>query len=178
MLLVSPLHRIATILATRAGRPGPLEEGMTRAPILVVACVCAAACTTPGKRPPPADLREQVAATERAFAKTMAERDHAAFTSFLSVETVFLPRSGALRGKDSVAAAWKRYYERPEAPFSWEPDTVEVLDSGTLALSTGPVHDPTGKLVGRFSSIWRLEAPGAWRIVFDHGCDVCEATKP
>lgn len=26
-----------------------------------------------------------------------------------------------------------------EAPFSWEPAQVEVLDSGTLALSSGPV---------------------------------------
>jgi len=117
----------------------------------------------------PEALREQVMATERAFAKTMADRDHAAFTRFLSDEAVFFGGKGPLRGKQAVADAWKPFYEKPAAPFSWEPDQVEVLASGTLALSTGPVHDPSGKLVGRFNSIWRQEAPGVWRIVFDKG---------
>ena len=47
---------------------------------------------------------------------------------------------------------------------------VEVLDSGTLALSTGPVLDPDGRRVGTFSSVWRREADGAWLVVFDKGC--------
>ena len=126
-------------------------------------------------QPRVSDLQRQVEATERAFAKTMADRDHTGFTSFLSDEAVFFSGPSPLRGKQQVAQAWKRFYDKPDAPFSWEPETVEVLDSGTLALSTGPVHDPTGKLIGRFTSIWRLEAPGKWRIVFDRGCDVCQA---
>jgi hypothetical protein len=44
-----------------------------------------------------------------------------------------------------------------------------VLDSGTLALSSGPVRSPDGKVFARFNSIWRLEAPGVWRVVFDKG---------
>ena len=42
-----------------------------------------------------------------------------------------------------------------------------MLPDGTLALSTGPVLDPAGKPIGRFNSIWRLEAPGVSRVVFD-----------
>jgi len=114
-------------------------------------------------------LEKQVADTERAFAKTMADRDHAAFTTFLSDETVFFSGPEPLRGKTAVANWWKRFYEKPAAPFSWKPDRVEALDSGTLALSTGPVFDPAGKCIGRFTSIWRQEAPGTWRIIFDKG---------
>jgi len=44
-----------------------------------------------------------------------------------------------------------------------------VLESGNLALSTGPVRDPSGKVTGSFTSIWRQEKPGVWRIVFDKG---------
>ena len=61
------------------------------------------------------------------------------------------------------------YFATPEAPFSWEPDQVEVLESGTLALSTGPVRDPAGVVIARFNSIWRLEAANRWRVVFDKG---------
>jgi ketosteroid isomerase-like protein len=124
-----------------------------------------------------ADLKKQVADAERAFAATMKARDHAAFKSFVSDEAVFMSKSGALRGKDAVASGWRRYYDKPEAPFSWEPDEVEVVESGTLAYSGGPVYDPGGKVVGRFNSIWRLEAPGTWKVIFDRGSEVCDCKK-
>jgi uncharacterized protein (TIGR02246 family) len=124
-----------------------------------------------------ADLQAQVRETERAFAKTMADRDHEAFGSFLSEEAVFLGETRALRGKQQVAEAWKPFYEGPKAPFSWEPERVEVLDSGTLALSTGPVRDPEGKRVGTFTSTWRREKDGRWRIVLDNGCPPCSCPE-
>ena len=126
---------------------------------------------------PDAGLRQQVMATERAFAATMKARDHARFASFLADETVFFNGPIALHGKDAVAAAWKRFYDTPAPPFSWEPDLVEVLASGSLALSSGPVYNPAGKLISRFNSIWRREADGTWKIVFDKGEPVCDC-KP
>ncbi len=120
------------------------------------------------------DLERQVADVERAFAATMKNRDHDAFVSFLSEETVFFTGDAELRGREAVAAHWKQYFIEAEAPFSWAPETVAVLDSGTLALSTGPVRDPAGQQVAIFSSIWRQEAPGVWRIVFDKGARFCE----
>ncbi len=123
------------------------------------------------------DVQKQVADTERAFAKTMASRDHAAFSSFLSEETVFFSGPTPLHGKQKVADWWKRFYEKTEAPFSWEPEQVEVLDSGTLAISSGPVKDTQGKIVATFTSIWRLEAPNTWRIIFDKGNDICDCGK-
>ncbi len=119
-----------------------------------------------------ADLKQQVWDVETAFAKTMADRDHEAFSSFLAGEAIFLS-SATARGRDQIAAQWHQFFEPPAAPFSWRPETVEVLDSGGLALSTGPVHDAAGKLLSRFTSIWRQEAPGQWRIVFDAGSPVC-----
>ena len=94
----------------------------------------AACSTTPAPRASNADLVRQVAEAERAFAKTMADRDHAAFATFVSEEAVFF---------------------------------------------TGPVRNPSGKQVATFSSTWRLEAPGTWRVVFDSGNDICDcAAKP
>jgi ketosteroid isomerase-like protein len=127
---------------------------------------------------PTADLQKEVADAERAFAKTMADRDHAAFASFLSSDAIFFSRVKVLHGKEEVAAAWKRFYDGAAAPFSWEPDQVEVLASGDLALSTGPVRDAQGKQVGRFNSIWRREASGKWRVVFDKGDPPCDCAKP
>ena len=117
-----------------------------------------------------ADLR----ATEEAFARTMADRDHQAFVSFLAEETVFFGQRGEIRGKEAVAAAWKPLYERPEAPFSWQPESATVLDSGTLGLTSGPVLAPDGSRIGTFNSVWRRGSDGSWKVVFDRGCPDCE----
>ncbi|MBI3447756.1 MAG: nuclear transport factor 2 family protein [Acidobacteria bacterium] len=125
------------------------------------------------------ELALEVRATEMAFAATMAARDHNAFTSFVADEAVFFGGKSVQRGKPAVAAAWKKFFEEPKAPFSWAPEQVEVLDSGTLALSTGPVLDPDGKRIGTFSSIWRREPDGKWKIAFDKGCPPCDgASRP
>jgi uncharacterized protein (TIGR02246 family) len=119
---------------------------------------------------------QRVADVERAFAATMARRDAAGFASHIAPDAVFLGSSDApraLRGRPAIVEAWAQYFEGPAAPFSWEPDIVEVLDSGGLALTSGPVHDPQRQLTGRFNSIWRLDADGRWRIVFDRGAPVC-----
>lgn len=113
--------------------------------------------------------QQQVFAAERDFARSMADRDRAAFARFVADEAIFFGAGAPLRGKAQVLEGWSNYFDGPAAPFSWTPDQVEVLASGTLALSTGLVRDPQGKVVARFNSIWRLEAPGEWRVVFDKG---------
>jgi ketosteroid isomerase-like protein len=103
----------------------------------------------------------------------MAQRDLAAFDRFVADEAIFYAGERPLRGKAAITTAWSKFYEGPQAPFSWQPDHVEVLDSGALALSSGPVKDPQGRVVARFNSIWRRGDDGAWRVVFDKGCDAC-----
>lgn len=119
-----------------------------------------------------AALEEQVRATETAFAKAMADRDHAAFVSFVAEEAVFVGRS-VLRGREGVGEGWKRYFETPDPPFAWAPERVVVEASGELALSSGPVLDPEGQRVGTFNSVWQRQADGSWKIVLDNGCPPC-----
>jgi ketosteroid isomerase-like protein len=172
---------VAANLALSPHVPGPVKAvpgriAGTIAALTLAACVLAACASA--TRPADRDaIARTVAERERAFAKTMADRDHAGFATFVSEEAVFWTGPSPLRGRPAVAAGWKRFYEAREAPFSWAPDSVEVLDSGTLALSTGPVHDARGKPIARFTSIWRLEPPGVWRVIFDRGNEVCDCAK-
>jgi len=113
---------------------------------------------------------EQLRRVETAFAETMAERDLEAFAAFLDDEVVFFTGPEELRGAQMVAEKWAPFFEAETAPFSWSPEVVSVLDSGNLGLTSGPVLDPEGNRVGTFNSIWRLDAEGVWKIVFDRGC--------
>jgi ketosteroid isomerase-like protein len=152
-----------------------MKREMLKRIMVGVAIAIAAGAAPPRAQTDVGALATQVRDTEQAFAKSMADRDHTAFVSFLSDETVFVPDGQPpLRGKAAVAAAWKRLYEGSQAPFSWGPERVEVLDSGTLALSSGPVRDPQGKRTGTFNSVWRREASGQWKIIFDKGCPPCD----
>ena len=135
----------------------------------VLAAACLLACGAAMAQPDLAVLERQVADAERAFARSMAERDHAAFARHLSEQAVFFGGAKVLNGKAAVSEGWQRFFVAKDAPFSWAPDQVVVTADGQLAHSTGPVRDPAGKPIARFNSVWRLEAPGTWRIVFDKG---------
>jgi ketosteroid isomerase-like protein len=117
-----------------------------------------------------ASLERQVFVAESSFAASMAQRDLQAFASFVSSEAIFFGDTTVMRGKRAVIDGWRPFFEKPAAPFSWRPDQIEVLPSGNLAISNGPVFNPSGKKVGNFSSIWRRQSDGKWQIIFDKGC--------
>ena len=123
-------------------------------------------------------LTQQVRDAENAFAATMAARDHQAFATFIADDAIFFGGDAAMRGKAAVVEGWKGLYQKPDAPFSWRSETVEVLDSGKLAHSSGPVFNTKGERVATFNSIWRRENDGSWKVVFDKGCEACRCAEP
>ena len=125
-----------------------------------------------------AALVAEVMAAERAFAKSMADRNLAAFAEWVDEEAIFYTRIHPTRGKAAIVAEWTPLFVAKQAPFSWEPEDIVVLDSGSLAMSAGPVRDPAGKIIARFSSIWRRDANQRWKVIFDKGNDVCPPVKP
>ena len=145
-----------------------------RAALLAVVFGFFAAMKAVAQQPDLDALQREVWATEVAFARSMAERDFAAFAAHVSEHAIFWSGSKLLRGKAAVLDGWRRFYDGATAPFSWEPDEVVVLGDGTLAQSTGPVRDAAGKLIARFRSVWRRETDGRWLIVLDRG----EAADP
>jgi len=120
-----------------------------------------------------AKLAEQVRATEIAFARTLADRDAKQFVRMIAPDVIWLADK-PLRGPAEVLTRWQKYFDAPQAPFTWSPETVEVQAGGKLALSTGPVINAAGKRIGTYTSIWRHEPTGEWRIIFDRGCPACD----
>ena len=148
-----------------------MAMAMAMAAAMLAAGVAAAETLSPDA------AKADVFAAERAFAKSMADRDFTAFGRHVAADTLFFGTVKVHRGRDAVLAAWKPFFDGPQAPFSWEPDQVEVLDSGQLALSTGPVRNPQGQIVARFNSIWMRQADGRWLVVFDKGSPPDPAPK-
>ncbi|GAA0367348.1 hypothetical protein GCM10009092_34610 [Bowmanella denitrificans] len=119
--------------------------------------------------------QQQVWQAETAFAQSMANRDLQAFARFIAAEAVFFNGNNASTGREEIVSQWQGYFQGPEAPFSWAPEQVTVLASGTLAYSSGPVYNQQGERFATFNSVWRLEEDGHWRVVFDKGTPRCPA---
>ena len=124
---------------------------------------------------PASAARESLIAAERAFAARAAATSNR--TAFLEVLTddsvVFHP--DAVNGK-----TW--WTARPErkAKLLWAPDFVVVASNGELGLSNGPwiFLDEKGVEVaaGRFTSIWKRDGDGPWKLALDHGIGYPRAT--
>src|SRR6185295_17345633 len=110
--------------------------------LLSTAVIVALASFAPGPvqaQRGPAGAVDEVRAAETAFARSMADRSATAFASLIADEAVFFGSKTVQHGKPEVVAAWKRFFDGPAAPFSWAPAEVEVLASGTLGMTSGPV---------------------------------------
>ena len=79
----------------------------------LMSCIFLVACAGVGTMTAAPDVRQQVVAAERAFAKTMADRDPRAFAGFVSEEAVFFSGPTPLHGRKNVVAWWARYYREP-----------------------------------------------------------------
>jgi ketosteroid isomerase-like protein len=142
---------------------------MRRACVLLLLCAVAGAAAAEDL----AALATQVRATEIAFAKTLADRDVKAFRAMIAPDVIWLADQ-PLRGPDQVLTRWQKFFDAPQPPFSWSPELVEVQEGGKLALSTGPVLNAAGKRIATFTSIWRREPSGDWKIIFDRGSPDCD----
>lgn len=122
-----------------------------------------------------ADLEQRVRCREIAFSQATEARDATRFAGFIDPDARFVGNSVA-HGVEEVVEAWGVFFASDGPSIKWRPRFVEVLEEGALALSRGPyrviVADEQGVQVerwGTFNSVWRLQADGRWKVVFDAG---------
>jgi ketosteroid isomerase-like protein len=119
----------------------------------------------------------EVRAAEIAFASTMADRRLDRFAEFVAEDAVFNGNKPHI-GRAAVVQTWKGFFDGPQAPFSWAPDAVAASADGRFAVSTGLARDAAGKVISRFTTIWRKDGDGRWRVIVDQGVDEADCTAP
>lgn len=120
--------------------------------------------------------KQELRAAEIAFARTVAVRDRAAFLALVAEDAVFLSPA-PLVGQAAIEKAWAPFFVADGPVLEWKPEIVELQPGGTLGITQGPYQltirgeDGTPQVrKGTFTSIWRREEGGGWRIIFDSGC--------
>jgi ketosteroid isomerase-like protein len=149
-----------------------------RTALLALGLAMSALHATATTLPSPTDLAAvaaEVRAAEIAFAQTMADRRLDQFTDFVAKDAVFNGSTPHI-GRAAVVDTWKGFFKAPQAPFSWAPDAVAPSADGRTAISTGLARNPAGKVISRFTSIWRRDADGHWRVIVDQGVEACDCS--
>lgn len=150
---------------------------MLRTALLAVFVALSAGCVSAPRSSSVAESSQQVRAAETAFAKSMADRDLAAFSALLADDAIFINGGKPLKGKAEIVAFWRKFFEPAAAPFSWKPEIAEATAGGDLGYTEGPVATPDGKVFAKFYSTWRRSPSGQWLVVFDNGYTVCDCKK-
>ncbi len=122
---------------------------------------------------------------ERSFARSVEDHDAAAFATHLFRDTVFNAASPQpVRGREAVVADWKPIIEGREFALRWHPQFVTIGADPDVAVSSGPawteIFDPSAKhryTISRFNSVWKRDADGEWRVLFDGGTPPKPATR-
>ncbi len=138
--------------------------------VLVLAALAATACAQDKKPATGPDLLFQL---EADFAHAVAVHGQAAFASHFAEDGVELENGGGITTKEEMrnAHAW------PEGTsLTWTPVKADMAASGDLGYTYGNYvfrsKDEEGKTVtgyGKYTSIWKKQKDGSWKVVVDMG---------
>jgi ketosteroid isomerase-like protein len=111
---------------------------------------------------------------DQALASAVERHDRAAFEALLAEDAYFAGGGQPLRGRAAVSKGWASFFE-PDGPrLSWAPELAEMSRSGDLGYTVGHYRfesrDAAGRSVkreGRYVTVWRKEADGAFRVALD-----------
>jgi len=118
--------------------------------------------------------KNEIMQVEKEFAEMAANEGVAkAFIAFAADDAILNRNNSIVEGK----AAIKAYFDRQtltDVKLEWEPDFVDVSESGDLAYTYGKytfsAFDPNAKKIeakGIFHTVWKRQADGSWKFVYD-----------
>ena len=152
------------------------------APLLAAAILASAACAQAGRAPRAATpgqaaLEAELMRADAAFAAATAERGFEGWMSWFADSARMLAGAEVVRGKDAMRPRMAPGFSDSTRHLSWHPVSAEVSADGSLGYTLGRYElagraaDGTSRILatGRYMTVWRRQADGAWKVVADLG---------
>ena len=120
------------------------------------------------------EYKTEILNTERAFAALVKEEGQkAGFLTYASEDAVLQRGDKLIKGKKAIKEYFEDYKYK-NVHLEWEPDFIDVSESGDLGYTYGQYKfegtDESGKIIqatGVFHTVWKREPNGEWRYVWD-----------
>jgi ketosteroid isomerase-like protein len=134
------------------------------------------ACNAVSKKNQVEKSKSEILQTEKAFAE-MADKQgiREAFLYYAADDAVLMRNNKLIIGKEVIGESLPDTTNRKlEVKLTWEPDFVDVANSGDLGYTYGryiySVTDSLGVIqrdTGIFHTVWKRQEDGRWRFVWD-----------
>jgi len=113
---------------------------------------------------------------EAEFMKAAAEKGSKGYLSYYADDAVELPNGApAIEGKVNIAPGMN-FLDDPNNRLTWTPTGGNVSSSGDLGYTYGTFEfrsndkdDKPRVEHGKYTSIWKLQKDGSWKVVLDMG---------
>lgn len=143
--------------------------------LLLILLISTTSCQTVIDKPDREKWLHEIAATEQAFADLAAlEGIEKAFVTYAAADVVLLRNKQLIRGKEGLSRYFAEHAADDQSKLSWKPDFIDVSASGDLGYTYGKYVytsiDSAGistSTEGVFHTIWKRQADGQWRFVWD-----------
>ena len=124
----------------------------------------------------PKDTAGTLKQLEAEFMKAAAERGSAGYMSYYADDAVEVPNGVAIiPGKENIAKTMG-FLDNKDNHLTWTPVGADISASGDLGYTYGTYEfrstNKDGKLVvdyGKYTSIWKKQKDGQWKVVLDMG---------
>jgi ketosteroid isomerase-like protein len=148
-------------------------------PILVVAMlvvIIALPIAHPTVSASPKATPEMLKQLEAEFMKAAADKGSQGYMSYYADDSVEVPNGAPLiQGKAEIAKGMG-FLDDKNNSLTWTPVGADISSSGDLGYTYGTFEfhskDKDGKPVvqcGKYTSIWKLQKDGSWKVVLDMG---------
>ena len=134
--------------------------------------------------------KKRLMETDREFSRvSVKEGSIKAFCLFMADNGITLPQKGHPVGKDAYKKLLSQIKEKGQKKgkrsiLKWEPIFVDIAKSGDLGYTYGnyelTVFDTKGNKkvkYGYYITVWKKQADGTWKFVFDTGNESPPLTK-
>ena len=156
----------------------PAGTSTLLAALIPVAGLVACSAPEPGAPPasevPPADAGQLMEA-DRTFASEVATRGVDAWVEAFADDGAMLQPGAEVRGHGAIREAMAGAFANPGFSLTWDPTHAEISSSGDLGytigryVSTTPGPDGPVTSQGAYTTVWRREPAGDWKVVLDLG---------
>ena len=114
-------------------------------------------------------------AADAAWLKAYQAKNAAAAAAFYDKDGAMLtPNRPRLTGKDALRKFIAKSFTLQDYDIAWRPNKAEIARSGELGYTSGSYEmsfrPPRGRLFfdkGKYLMIWKKQATGAWKVLFD-----------
>lgn len=132
--------------------------------------------THPTRAATPTATAETLKQLEAEFMQAAAEKGSAGYMSYYADDAVEVPNgSPAIQGKIEIAKTMG-FLDDKNNSLIWTPVGADISSSGDLGYTWGTYEfhfkDKSGNPMmdyGKYTSIWKLQKDGSWKVVLDMG---------